>query len=379
MDIISYSTQCIEQDDIDGVVAILQGKFLAQGAKVEEFEKALSEYTGAKHAITFNSATSALFGAYSVSGITQDDEVITTPISFVATSNMLIELGAIPVWCDIKMDGNIDEEKIEKLITLKTKAIVVVDFAGKPVAMQRIQEIAKKYDLLLIDDASHALGSSIKAEKIGSMADMSIFSFHAIKPITTSEGGAVLTDNDAYADKLRLIRSHGITKKELWDSDMSSMGYNFRMTEVAASLGVTQMKKLDRFIQKRDEIASYYYKRFKDRQLLFSTITLETNTVSSRHLFPILLNKNLSKYKKNIIQEMHAAMINVQVHYKPIYQNSFYKEKFGEVFLDAAEKFYEAELSIPCHQKMSIDDAAFVADTLLKILRRFTDQELLDA
>ena len=265
MEIISYSTQCIEADDIDGVIAILKGKYLAQGKKVEEFEKALCDYTGAKHAITFNSATSALFGAYSVSGITQDDEIITTPISFVATSNMFIDLGAIPVWCDIKMDGNIDEEKIEELITPKTKAIVAVDFAGKPVAMQRIQEIAKKYDLLLIDDASHALGSSVNGEKIGSMADMSIFSFHAIKPITTSEGGADLTDNDAYADKLRLIRSHGITKKELWDSDMSCMGYNFRMTEVAASLGVTQIKKLDVFIQKRDAIAAYYYDRFKER------------------------------------------------------------------------------------------------------------------
>ena len=154
METISYSTQCIEQDDIDGVIKILQGKYLAQGKKVEEFEKALCDYTGAKHAITFNSATSALFSAYSVAGISQNDEIITTPISFVATSNMFIELGAKPIWCDIKNDGNIDETKIESLITPKTKAIVVVDFAGKPVAMESIQNTAVKHNLLLIDRKS---------------------------------------------------------------------------------------------------------------------------------------------------------------------------------------------------------------------------------
>ncbi|WP_415249813.1 UDP-4-amino-4,6-dideoxy-N-acetyl-beta-L-altrosamine transaminase [Sulfurimonas sp.] len=370
---ISYSTQCIEQDDIDGVIDILKGKYLTQGKKVEEFEIVLSKYTGAKHAITFNSATTALFSAYTVSGISQDDEIITTPISFVATSNMFVTLGAKPVWCDIKMDGNIDEEKIEELISPKTKAIVTVDFAGKPVNMQKIQKIAKKYDLLLIDDASHALGSSINNTKIGSMADMTIFSFHAIKPITTSEGGAILTDNDDYAKELKRIRSHGITKKELWDSDMSSMGYNFRMTEVAGSLGVTQMKKLDSFIQKREAISTYYYERFKDTKA-FSTIELDKNTISSRHLFPILLDKSLYPHKEEIFQSMQKNKINVQVHYKPIYKNSFYIEKFGKVSLPRTEDFFTSEISIPCHQKMSIEDAKYVADTLLKILNKYSRQ-----
>lgn len=368
---LDYSTQFIEEDDIDGVIEVLNSPFLTQGKKVEEFEQALCDYTGAKHAITFNSATSALFGAYSVCGISDGDEVITTPISFVATSNMFVALGAKPVWCDVKFDGNIDEKQIEKLITPKTKAIVPVDFAGKPVDIKTINTIAKKYNLLVIDDASHALGSSVEREKIGSFADMTIFSFHAIKPITTSEGGAVLTDNDTYAKKLRLIRSHGMVKKELWNSDMVSLGYNFRMTEVAASLGVTQIKKLDNFIKTRNEIAAYYDERFKHKKL-FLTQKIESNQVSSRHLYPIILNPELQCIKEDIFKELQENGLGIQVHYKPIYQNSFYKEKFGEVSLPVANDFYRSEISIPCHQQMSLDDARFVADRLLEILKKYS-------
>jgi len=202
---LSYSTQLIEEDDIEAVITTLKSTLLAQGPRVAQFEEDLCNYTGAKYAIAFNSGTSALHAAYSVVNISQNDEIITTPISFVATSNTFVALGAKPIWCDIKLDGNIDETKIEALITPRTKAIVPVDFAGKPVAIQIIKKIAKKHNLLLIQDASHALGSSIDSKKIGSFSDMTIFSFHAIKPITTSEGGAVLTNNENYANKLKLF------------------------------------------------------------------------------------------------------------------------------------------------------------------------------
>jgi UDP-4-amino-4,6-dideoxy-L-N-acetyl-beta-L-altrosamine transaminase len=367
---LSYSTQLIEQDDIDGVIEVLKGDLLAQGEKVAEFEKALCEYTGAKYAVTFNSATSALFGAYCVCGLSEGDEVITTPISFVATSNMLIEVGAKPIWCDVKLDGNIDENQIEKLITTKTKAIVPVHFAGKPVDLKKIHEIANKHNLLVIEDGAHALGSSINGKKIGSFSDMTIFSFHAIKPITTSEGGAVLTDNEEWANKLRLIRSHGMIKKKFWNSDMISMGYNFRMTEVAGSLGITQIKKLDNFIDKRNQIASYYDERFQNEKL-FITTKIEENTISSRHLYPIILNPELQCPKEDIFKELQEKGLGVQVHYKPIYQNSFYKEKFGNVSLPVANDFYLSEISIPCHQKMTLEDAKYVADTLLEILKKY--------
>lgn len=367
---LDYSTQFIDEDDIHGVIEVLKGVMLTQGKKVEEFEKALCEYIGAKHAITFNSATSALFGAYSACGIQEGDEIITTPISFVATSNMFVTLGAKPVWCDVKLDGNIDEKLIEKLITPKTKAIVVVDFAGKPVAIESIKSIAQKHNLLLIQDASHALGSSVNGKKIGSFSDMTIFSFHAIKPITTGEGGAVLTDNDEYAAKLRLFRSHGMVKKELWNSDMISLGHNFRMTEIAASLGVTQMKKLDSFIQTRNIIAAYYDERFQNEKL-FLTQKIPHANISSRHLYPIILNPQLHCIKEDIFKELQANGLGVQVHYQPIYQNSFYREKFGEVSLPVANDFYLSEISIPCHQQMKLEDAKYVADTLLNILQKY--------
>ena len=367
---LSYSTQLIEEDDITAVVETLKGKFLAQGPKVAAFEEALCAYTGAKYAVAFNSATSALSGAYHVCGIQQDDEVITTPISFVSTSNMFVDIGAKPIWCDVKLDGNINEEQIEALITPKTKAIVPVHFGGKPVNIEQIHNIAKKHNLLVIEDAAHALGSSLDGKKIGSLSDMTIFSFHAIKPITTSEGGAVLTNNEVYAKKLRLFRSHGIVKKKFWNSDMVSMGYNYRLTEVAAALGISQLKKLDKFVTKRNEIAAYFDERFQNEKL-FLTQKIEAHQISSRHLYPIILNPELQCPKEDIFTELQERGLGVQVHYKPIYQNSFYKERFGSFSLPVANDFYLSEISIPCNQTMSMQDAAFVADTFLEVVHKY--------
>lgn len=367
---IPYSTQLIEDDDIAAVVEILRSSHLTQGLKVQEFEEALAHCVGAKYCVTFNSATSALLGAYTVAGISRNDEIITTPISFVATSNMAIALGAKPVFCDIKMDGNIDENLIESLITPHTKAIVSVDFAGKPVKITAIKEIARKHNLLIIDDASHALGSAVNQQKIGSYADMTIFSFHAIKPITTGEGGAVVTNSEEFAIALRLFRSHGMVKKELWNSDMVSLGHNFRMTEFAAALGLSQLHKLDRFIKMRETIALYYDERFKNNEL-FSTIHIDTNEQSARHLYVLLLNPKLHCVKEEIFAELHEKGLGVQVHYKPIYQNSFYKERFGEQHLHTAEMFYKSELSIPCHQKMTIVDAETIADIVLEVIEKY--------
>jgi UDP-4-amino-4,6-dideoxy-L-N-acetyl-beta-L-altrosamine transaminase len=366
-----YSTQLIEQDDIEAVVEVLKSPYLTQGAKVEEFENLLCSYTGSKFAVSFNSATSALLAAYTVCEITKDDEIITTPISFVATSNMFVALGAKPIWCDVKLDGNIDEKLIEGLITPKTKAIVVVDFGGKVVEMQKIKDIAKKHNLVLIDDASHALGSSIDGKKVGSFADMTIFSFHAIKPITTGEGGAVLTDNEELARRMKLFRSHGMVKKELWNSDMVAMGHNFRLSEFAAALGLSQLKKLDSFIKVRSEIAAYYDEKFKNEKL-FITQKIPSNMLSSRHLYPIILNPELQCPKEDIFKELQSLGIGVQVHYKPIYQNSFYREKFGDISLIVADDFYRSEISIPCHQKMSMEDAKYVADMFLDTIRKYS-------
>ncbi len=374
---IPYSRQSISQEDIDEVVRVLQSSHLTQGKEVELFEEAICEYIGCKYAITFNSATSALLGAYTVSDIKPDDEIITTPISFVATSNMFIALGAKPVWCDVKLDGNIDERFIERLITPRTKAIVPVDFAGKPVEIKKIKEIAKKHNLLVIQDSSHAFGSSIDGKKIGTFADMTIFSFHAIKPLTTGEGGCVVTDNAEFAKRLRLFRSHGMVKKQLWNSDMVMLGHNFRLTEFAAALGRSQLGRLDKFLHVRDEITRYYDERFQGNKL-FSTVKLEANTTSSRHLYPIILSPALQCPKEDIFTELQERGLGVQVHYKPIYQNSYYIEKFGETRLypkgttHVSDDFYRSELSIPCHQEMSMEDAKFVADTFLEVIEKYS-------
>ena len=365
-----YSRQLIDEEDISAVIDVLRSSHLTQGNKVQEFEEAIADYVGVRYCVTFNSATSALHAAYSACDIGEGDEIITTPISFVATSNMAIALGAKPIFCDIKMDGNINETLIESLITEKTKAIVPVDFAGKPVAIEAIKEIAKNHNLLVIEDASHALGSSIDDHMIGSFADMSVFSFHAIKPITTGEGGAVVTDNEEFAQKLKLFRSHGIVKKQLWNSDMVSLGHNYRLTEFAAALGLSQLHKLDRFIDTRESIARYYNERFKQHPL-FSTIAIPDNERSARHLYPLLLSPALHCVKEEIFTELQERGLGVQVHYKPIYQNSFYKKHFGEMRLPTTEHFYKSELSIPCHQKMSMEDALMVANTILEVMEKY--------
>ena len=368
---IPYSTQLIEQDDIDALIEVLQSSHLTQGKKVEALEEAICEYIGVQNAVLFNSATSALFALYGALGFGENDEIITTPISFVATSNMFVTLGAKPIWCDVKLDGNIDENRIEKLVTPNTKAIVAVDFGGKPLEHKRIADIAKKHGLLYIDDACHAFGSEIDGKKVGGFADASIFSFHAIKPFTTGEGGCVVTNDKELTQKLHLFRSHGIVKKSYFNADMIQMGHNFRLTEIAAALGLSQIKKIDSFIHKRNEIASFYDEAFKNEKL-FLTQKIEPKSVSARHLYPIVLNPELHCPKEEIIQELHKRGIGVQVHYKPIYQNSYYKEKFGEVSLPVANDFYRSELSLPCHQKMSLDDARFVAENFLEVIHNYS-------
>jgi len=368
---IPYSCQSINQEDIDAVIAALQSTYLTQGKEVELFEEEIAEYIGVAHAITFNSATSALLAAYTAIGINEGDEVISSPLSFVATSNMFVTLGAVPKWCDIRLDGNMDESKVEALITPKTKAIVPIDFAGKPVAIEYLKKLAKKHNLYLIEDAAHAFGSSLHTQKVGSFSSMSIFSFHAIKPLTTAEGGCVVTNDTHLAAKLKLFRSHGIVKKKFWNSDMQSMGHNFRMSELAAALGRSQLKRVDQFIQKRNEIASYYDQVFASHKLV-STVPMSAEQISSRHLYALLLDPALHCVKEEIFQALQKNGLGVQVHYKPIYQNSYYEKRFGRERLQVCEDFYRSEISIPCHQDLTLEDAKKIAQIILEVLEIYS-------
>ena len=364
-----YSRQLIDEDDIKAVTEALRGSHLTQGKTHIEFEREIANFTNSEYALTFNSATSALHAAYHAIGIKDNDEIITTPISFVATSNMAIALGAKTIFCDVKLDGNIDERFIERLITPKTKAIVPVHFAGTICNMDKILDIAKNHNLKVIEDAAHALGSVKEGKHAGTFGDIGVFSFHAIKPITTGEGGAIVTNNRDYYEKMKLFRSHGMTKKKLYNSDMSELGYNYRLSDINAALGRSQLKKLPSFIQRREEIASYYNKRFKNSKYFY---TIDVNHTSSRHLYPILLKAEFQCPKEDIYSKLLERGVGVQVHYKPIYKNSFYVKLYGEQRLSVTEDFWRSELSIPCHQAMSLEDAKEAADILEDILEVYS-------
>ncbi|EKP0495148.1 UDP-4-amino-4,6-dideoxy-N-acetyl-beta-L-altrosamine transaminase [Campylobacter coli] len=368
---ITYSHQNIDQSDIEAVLNALKDEILTGGKKIDEFEEALCEYIGVKHACVLNSATSALHLAYTALDI-KEKIVLTTPLTFAATANAALMAGAKVEFIDIKNDGNIDENKLEaRLVKNSTDigAISVVDFGGNSVEIDEISSLAKKYNIPLIDDASHALGSGYKGKKVGSMADLSIFSFHPVKPITTFEGGAVVSNNKELISKIKLLRSHGIIKKRLWDSDMIELGYNYRLSDVACALGINQLKKLDHNLEKREEIASFYDKEF-EKNPYFSTIKIKDYKKSSRHLYPILLFPEFYCQKEELFESLLHTGIGVQVHYKPTYEFSFYKKLLGEIRLQNADNFYKAELSIPCHQEMNLKDAKFVKDTLFSILEK---------
>lgn len=368
---ITYSHQNIDQSDIEAVLNALKDEILTGGKKIDEFEEALCEYIGVKHACVLNSATSALHLAYTALDI-KEKIVLTTPLTFAATANAALIAGAKVEFIDIKNDGNIDENKLEARLLKDSKnigAISVVDFGGNSVEIDEISSLAKKYNIPLIDDASHALGSGYKGKKVGSMADLSIFSFHPVKPITTFEGGAVVSNNKELISKIKLLRSHGIIKKRLWDSDMIELGYNYRLSDVACTLGINQLKKLDHNLEKREEIASFYDKEF-EKNPYFSTIKIKDYKKSSRHLYPILLFPEFYCQKEELFESLLHTGIGVQVHYKPTYEFSFYKKLLGEIRLQNADNFYKAELSIPCHQEMNLKDAKFVKDTLFSILEK---------
>lgn len=368
---LSYSHQNIDKSDIEVVCAALKDDFLTGGKKVEEFEEALCEYVGVKYACVLNSATSALHLAYTALNV-KNKTILTTPLSFAATANAALMAGARVEFIDIKNDGNIDEVKLSQRLekdALNIGAICVVDFGGNSVEMDEILSLARKYKIPLIDDASHALGALYKQTKVGAKADLSVFSFHPVKPITTFEGGAVVSNDEEKIERIRLLRSHGIIKKKLWNSDMIELGYNYRLSDVACALGINQLKKLDSNLEKREEIAKFYDKEF-EKNPYFSTIKIKAYKKSSRHLYPILLFPEFYCQKEEIFRALIDAKIGVQVHYKPTYEFSFYKKLLGEIKLPNADNFYKAELSIPAHQEMSLKDANFVKDTLFKILEK---------
>ncbi|WP_441707999.1 UDP-4-amino-4,6-dideoxy-N-acetyl-beta-L-altrosamine transaminase [Helicobacter pylori] len=363
----AYSEPCLDEEDKKAVLEVLNSKQLTQGKRSLLFEEALCEFLGVKHALVFNSATSALLTLYrNFSDFNADcNEIITTPISFVATANMLLESGYKPVFAGIKNDGNIDELALEKLINEKTKAIVSVDYAGKSVEIGSIQKLCKRHSLSFLSDSSHALGSEYQNKKVGGFALASVFSFHAIKPITTAEGGAVVTNDGELYEKMKWFRSHGMIKKDFFEGEVKSIGHNFRLNEIQSALGLSQLKKAPLLMQKREEIALVYDRIFKDNPY-FTPLHPLLKDKSSNHLYPILMRQKFFTCKKLILENLHKRGILAQVHYKPIYQYQLYQQLFNTAPLKSAEDFYRAEISLPCHANLDLESVQNIAHGVLK-------------
>ncbi len=368
----AYSEPCLDEEDKKAVLEVLNSKQLTQGKRSLLFEEALCEFLGVKHALVFNSATSALLTLYkNFSDFNAHcNEIITTPISFVATANMLLESGYKPVFAEVKNDGNIDELALEKLITKKTKAIVSVDYAGKSVETESIQKLCKKHSLSFLSDSSHALGSEYQNKKVGGFALASVFSFHAIKPITTAEGGAVVTNDSELHEKMKLFRSHGMLKKDFFEGEVKSIGHNFRLNEIQSALGLSQLKKAPLLMQKREEIALVYDRIFKDNPY-FTPLHPLLKDKSSNHLYPILMRQKFFTCKKLILENLHKRGILAQVHYKPIYQYQLYQQLFNTAPLKSAQDFYCAEISLPCHANLNLENAKAIAHGVLKTFESF--------
>jgi UDP-4-amino-4,6-dideoxy-N-acetyl-beta-L-altrosamine transaminase len=357
---IPYGKQTIDKKDIRAVLSALKSDWLTQGPKILEFEKALARYCGAKYAIAVSNGTAALHLAYLVGGLKKGDEVITTPNTFVATTNMLLAVGVKPVFCDIRNDTlNIDEKQIENLITEKTKAIVPVHFAGNPCEMDKIMEIAKKRGLLVIEDGCHALGAKYKNKKIGSIGDMTIFSFHPVKSITTGEGGAVLTDNENFYRKLLSLRSHGIYKDENGFNVMKEMGYNYRLTDIQSALGISQLKKLENFIKKRQKVATLYKKQLEEVGQIILPEEKKENR-SARHLYVIRVkNKNDRMPLYNFLKKNG---VGANFHYPPVYSHPYYRENgFADTSLPNADLYGETAITLPIHTFLKEKDVKLIS------------------
>lgn len=371
---IPYGRQLISNEDISSVVEALKGEMLTQGNLVAEFEEKLAAKTGAKYAVVFSSGTAALHGAYSAAGLTKGDNFITSPMTFAATANAGIYLGASPLFCDIEFEsGNIDANLIEKNINNSTKLIAPVHYSGMPADMEKIRKIADKHSLFVVEDACHALGAEYKNSKIGDCkySDMTVFSFHPVKHITTGEGGAVLTNDLDLKLRLENFRTHGIVRSGFvnephggWYNEMQNLGFNYRITDIQCALGISQLSKLDDFINKRRSLAEKYDKAFAGLKGILSPPQI-ADRKSAYHLYPIRLERG----RKFVYDFLREKNIYTQVHYIPVYMHPFYRENgFEDFSLENAEKFYQSELSIPMFPSLTDSESDYVIECVKEAL-----------
>lgn len=377
---IPYGKQTLEQSDINAVLKVLEeNEMLTTGKYVPEFENKICEYTGAKYGVAVNSGTAALHLATYAIDIQHEDEVIVPAISFVASANCVLYQRGKPVFCDI--DPNtlcIDVTKIEALITEKTKAIVFVDMCGHPCDFDEIKRLANKYNLKTIHDAAHSLGGKYKDMKVGSYADVTCFSFHPVKNITTCEGGMLVTNNEEYYKRSIAFRTHGISRdfkeREKTQShyyEMQCLGYNYRIPDVLCAIGIEQLKRLDLFVQRRNEIAKKYNDLFEPYKNLLVPLENYDDCYSAYHIYVIKFQlENLTVDRDTIFKELKNSAIGVNVHYMPIYLHPYYQSLGYEKGLcPVAETVYEQIITLPIFPLLKDEEIVKVFNKLVNILK----------
>lgn len=376
-----YGKQWIDEEDVNAVTAVLKSDFITTGPTIPQFEKAVADFVGAKYAVAFSSGTAALHGACFAAGINENDEVITSPMTFAASSNCILYSGGHPIFADIDTKSyNISPKSIKSQITKRTKAIITVDFTGQPAEYEEIISIAKNNGVIVIADGAHALGATYKGKRVGAIGDMTMFSFHPVKHITTGEGGMITTDNEAYYEKLLDFRTHGITRdpsrlssNEPWYYEMQELGFNYRMTDIQAALGLSQMKKLKKFVEKRREYANRYNDAFAGMNAIITPFQ-QQGCNSSWHLYIIRLNlEKLNANRNEIFKALQKENIGVNVHYIPVYFHPYYQQiGYKNGLCPNTEKIYQEMITLPLFPSMTDQDVRDVIEGVKKVISYYS-------
>lgn len=375
MNFIPYGKQTISEDDINSVIEVLKSDFLTTGPKVKEFENAIANYCGAKYCVAVSNGTAALHLA-SLVLLEKNDKVLTTPNSFLATSNSILYAEAKPIFVDIKEDGNIDldlcEEQLKKDSSIK--AIYVVHFSGNPVNQRKLKYLKETYNIKILEDCAHSIGAIFDGIKAGSCinSDCSIFSFHPVKHITTGEGGAITTNSKELYEKLLLLRGHGMSPRAdiaPWHYDMIELGFNYRLTDISCALGLSQLKKLDSFLYLRRAIAKRYDDFFSKIDFVKPLYTFTNN--SAYHLYVIKIDfEKLNIDKKEFVLKMRENNIGLQLHYIPINKQPYYKNLgFGDENTPVMDEYYKKAISLPIYPNLTHEEQNYVCEKILEILK----------
>jgi perosamine synthetase len=376
-----YAHQVIDDGDIEAVTAALRSDWLTTGPRVPAFEAELARATGAQHAVAFSSGTAALHGAVAAAGLGPGDEAVTSPMTFVASANAALYVGGEPRFADVDAGSLlIDPARVDRAITKRTKVIVPVDYSGQPAdypALRAIADMAPGGRITIIADASHSLGATLDRRPVGTLADMTVLSLHPAKIMTTGEGGAVLTDRDDLAGRLRRFRNHGIATERSarpdWTYEMVELGYNYRLTDIAAALGRAQLERLEEWLARRRRLAARYLAALAGNQLIDVPAVAHNADPAWHFMFVQLRLERLTVDRGAVYHALRAEGIGANVHYIPVHLHPYYRERFPGLSFPVAEAAYERLLTLPLHAGMSdvdVDDVLAALDKVLTAYQR---------